>query len=539
MLLRQIAAFLPHKYPLATGQEVQVREWRLLRPSARRCLFAPARPHQSGYPCTMRSGHSLRRLQARGTRVSRKDWYLSHHLVCPVRQREDRSHRRSCLLSEAGADVRLPDGQGRLELQEIRPDAEPWSGATLRISAVHCPGVSRGGVCTVAFSVPLQHALRSMIAGQSNRQSGKVSFMHKVLSPVIDFCLDYELLQYQYDWWLFKTIAGAINSSKASGCSPNAALQQNSFSPTYWEWQHLYLLDAVRQYGYPSFFLTISPYEWTFPWLRFIQQIREDHCLEPTDLPLLETLHVGQVLEQIARGYLTGANSNRWHQHVFNNQDQLTESNVLTYFYRMEFQSRGTLHMHMLVWVKDLSLIRANLLHASIPWANANDAFLVADTSCLPLSQAPDSFVGTADGRTHLQFHYTPEDTSRNLHAYVRTLLGALRCRTDVQLADGKGMLLKYVSSYVTKMHKAAMVEGLYCTDVTGFQVANSFLRTVQPLAPEMAFQLSNIKVAWTDKQTKQFRAPHPGQEDGNQVYQQYLKRHRSEDHQSLLEWLR
>ena len=61
--------------------------------------------------------------------------------------------------------------------------------------------------------------------------------------------------------------------------------------------------------------------------------------------------------------------------------------------------------MHMLVWVKDLSLIRANLLHASIPWANANDAFLVADTqksssSCLPLSQARDSFMDTADGRT-------------------------------------------------------------------------------------------------------------------------------------------
>ena len=180
----------------------------------------------------------------------------------------------------------------------------------------------------------------------------------------------------------------------------------------------------------------------------------------------------------------------------------------------------------------------------SIPWANTNDAFLVADTqksssSCLPLSKAPDSFVDTADGRTHPQFHYTPEDASRNLRAYVGTLLGALRCRTDVQLADGKGMLLKYVSSYVTKMHEAATVEGLYCTDVAGFQVANSFLRTVRPLAPEMAFQLSNIKVAWTDKQTKQFRAPHLGQENGNQVYQQYLKRHRSEDDQSLLEWLR
>ena len=359
-----------------------------------------------------------------------------------------------------------------------------------------------------------------------------------MLSPVLDFTLDYEILQYQYDRWLFKTITGAINSSRASGCSPNAALQQKSFSATYWQWQHLYLLDAVHQYGLPPFFITISPYEWTFPWPRFKEEIREDHCLEPTDLPLLETLHV---LEQIARGYLTAANSNRWRQHLFSNQEQPGQSNLLTYFYRFEFQSQGRLH---LVWVKDLSLIRANLLHASIPWNNANDAFLVADnrqssSSCLPLSEAPDSFVERPDGHPHLEFHYTAEDASKNLRVYVTTLLGALRCRTDVQLVDGRGMLLKYMSSYVTKMHEAATVEGLYCTDMTGYQAANSFLGSVRPLAPEMAFQLANIKVAWTDKFTKQFRAPHPEQEENNAVYQLYLKREPSEEQQSLLQWLR
>ena len=179
----------------------------------------------------------------------------------------------------------------------------------------------------------------SIIAGQTNRQSGKASFLYKVLSPVLDFNLDYQLLQYQYDHWLFKTITGAINSSRASGCSPNAALQQKSFSATYWQWQHLYLLDAVRQYGFPSFFLTISPYEWTFPWPRFLEEIRQEHCLEPTDLPLLETLHVAHVLERVARGYLTGANCNRWRHHVLNNQEQSAQSNLQTYFYRMEFQS--------------------------------------------------------------------------------------------------------------------------------------------------------------------------------------------------------
>ena len=183
------------------------------------------------------------------------------------------------------------------------------------------------------------------------------------------------------------------------------------------------------------------------------------------------------------------------------------DGNVITYFYRFEFQARGTLHLHMLVWVKDLSLIRANLLHASIPWEKPNDAFLVADTqksssSCLELNNAPDSFITGPDGTTQLHFQYTQEDADCNLRAYVTTLLGALRCRTDIQIADGKGMPLKYVSSYVTKMHDSVTSEGLYCQDVSGYSAANSFLRTVRPLPPEMIFQLSSTKAAWTDRKT-------------------------------------
>lgn len=90
----------------------------------------------------------------------------------------------------------------------------------------------QGVECTLWPSLYHSTALcESLIAGQTNRQSGKASFLHKVLSPVLDFSLDYELLQYQYDPWLFKTITGAINSSRASGYSPNAALQQKSFPP--------------------------------------------------------------------------------------------------------------------------------------------------------------------------------------------------------------------------------------------------------------------------------------------------------------------
>ena len=51
----------------------------------------------------------------------------------------------------------------------------------------------------------------STIQGQSKRASGKDTFMHRVLSPIVDYAVDFEFLQYQHDRWLFKTITGAVN----------------------------------------------------------------------------------------------------------------------------------------------------------------------------------------------------------------------------------------------------------------------------------------------------------------------------------------
>ena len=403
----------------------------------------------------------------------------------------------------------------------------------------------RGVECALWPALYFRTSLcESVLEGQNNRASGKISYMHKVLSPVVDFAINYDILQYQYDRWLFKTITGTVNASKASGCSPNRSLENKSFSKTFWQHQHLFLIDAVHQYGFPSLFITISPYEWTFPFPPFIQEIRNTYGKDTTEVAVLETIHIAHVLEQLVRGYLTGGNSNRWRGHVLSNVNDPASKNVKTFFYRFEFQQRGTLHLHILVWLDDVCSIRADVMHASVPWENAHDAFLVANTqkshkSSLPLKNGPDAFITDANGNSTLEFHYTEDDAQRNIRAYITTLLGSLKCRTDVQLADGKAMLLKYVSSYVTKMHESATSEDLYCKDVAGYQAAHSFLRTVTPLEPEMVFQLSNIKVCWTDKMTILFRPPFPDQTTTHKMYNMYLQRPRAEDHQSLLQWLR
>ena len=131
---------------------------------------------------------------------------------------------------------------------------------------------------------------------------------------------------------------------------------------------------------YQSFFLTINPYEWTFPWPSFIEDVKQERSLHPTDISVLETLHVAHVLEQIARGYLFGGNN------------RPANKNVITYVYRFVFQQKGTLHLHMLVWVKDVAVIQSDLLQASVPRENHNNTFLVARHPKLRLFTSRNSF---------------------------------------------------------------------------------------------------------------------------------------------------
>ena len=194
--------------------------------------------------------------------------------------------------------------------------------------------------------------------------------------------------------------------------------RSTSFSKTFSQHQHLFLIDAVHQYGFPSLFITISPYEWTFPFPPFIEEIKKTYGKDATEVATLETIHIAHVVEQVVRGYLTGSNCNRWRTHLFCNVDDPSSKNVQTFFYHFEFQQRGTLHLHMLVWLHQVSSIRAALLHASVPWDNTHDAFVVAhtqksDTSCLPVKNVPDSFTTDAQGNTTLEFHKTtPKETS-------------------------------------------------------------------------------------------------------------------------------
>ena len=69
----------------------------------------------------------------------------------------------------------------------------------------------------------------------------------------------------------------------------------------------------------------------------------------------------------------------------------------------------------------------------------------------------------------------------------------------DVQTTDHKSMILRYVTSYVTKFKDSQILESLYSRHVTSAMAAYRHLGELTPLAPEMVVTLTSSKPAWTN----------------------------------------
>ena len=179
--------------------------------------------------------------------------------------------------------------------------------------------------------------------------SFKSSFMVKLSSFIMDYSNCYDLLQFMFDRWLYKTVSGAINAAKISHCSPNYALETKMFHPTYWKNHFNMLVDAIKQHGYPHLFVTINPYEWTFPTSDWLKERMELLNVTPTRLGINETQNIYHILNEIVTGYLTGSSESRkWNgKCLFSDQSQ---SSTKLCFYRNEFQGRLSMHIHILLW---------------------------------------------------------------------------------------------------------------------------------------------------------------------------------------------
>ena len=60
-----------------------------------------------------------------------------------------------------------------------------------------------------------------------------MSFLMKAFSEIMDYSLQFELLQFHCDLWIFKTVSGALSSARKMNCLPARALNAKTFSMGY------------------------------------------------------------------------------------------------------------------------------------------------------------------------------------------------------------------------------------------------------------------------------------------------------------------
>ena len=267
------------------------------------------------------------------------------------------------------------------------------------------------------------------------------------------------------------------------------------------------MLDAVEQFGPPSLFITISPYEWNFPFPEWLKSLRQQTGNGASNLAGFELLHIVHVLEQLVRGYMCGSNTQAWTNNVFNYNRIKDMKNVQTYFYRFEFQERGTVHLHMLVWLKNAKQIRLDLIRGDIPWANMKLAKMVnelqkSDKGCLEKS-VDKTDVHVVDETEYLKLFHPADAFAENLRAYISTITPSLKCRMDVQSANREGMLLKYAASYVSKWHDAFNNDSMFSLHVGPYEAAYRHLKGLRPLEPQMWMSLTSKKISWSQSRTK------------------------------------
>ena len=172
--------------------------------------------------------------------------------------------------------------------------------------------------------------------------------MWKCLSPVLDYSLNFNLLQFQYERWLYQIVSGSIDSEKKYNLCLASVLSQKPFCHSSWRWLHALLIDTVDRLGYPDFFLTMSASEWDLhkPW--WSASCFQRHGLPQTQDSFAETISISHSLQQFVSAYLCGEGRGKWTNQLFADAKYPRKKNVKAYFWRLEFQRRGTPHLHCL-----------------------------------------------------------------------------------------------------------------------------------------------------------------------------------------------
>ena len=126
-----------------------------------------------------------------------------------------------------------------------------------------------------------------------------------------------------------------MKTAELHDASPEAISGSKRNFDSYWNQQREVMVDRCRLLGFPKLFVTIAPTEWKYPMHSSLHHAYKD-AKRINDIQGPLTLHYHHTLLAILDDILRKS----------------TQFELLDYSLRVEFQARGTLHVHLCAWVE-------------------------------------------------------------------------------------------------------------------------------------------------------------------------------------------
>ena len=388
----------------------------------------------------------------------------------------------------------------------------------------------------------------------NKKDSTKAAFVRKLLSEVSAYNLDYSLLQFQFDRYVFKATQQKGGYARKHNVATNFAMDTKHWSQAYWRNHHLVVLDVVRQWGMPHLFLTVSPYEWSFPLPYWLSKVHAALGVGPTKLAGMETLAIAHALQQLVKSFLCGhAGKKQWSTHYFGDKSAGKDNPVRGYFGRYEYQDggkshqygkgRGSLHLHLLIWFCNIRAANLEtLLSASMPEDDElRDVVRKAqrgDPDKAPIHEGTSQWrFDDTMGRQYLLLRKTSQYDQAGLRPFVNAISRVFRCMNDVQWWHSGFPLLRYCSGYMIKYAESWNPHWVDAPD-TSLQAGLNVARYWKPAACEQVMVLARESMVLTNV-VGEIYTPPIFFSAGDAARENYMLRNEEEEHLTFLEWLR
>jgi hypothetical protein len=332
-------------------------------------------------------------------------------------------------------------------------------------------------------------------------------------------------------------------------------------SASYWNTAQLDLLAMIKNLGPPTWFLTLSAND--MHWTDLMQVLCRVHKL-PSSIPDIMNMSKSQKIKLMNSDPITTARHFSRRFHHFLQKVLLGETQpigkILSYFWRIEFQMRGSPHVHSLWWIEDAPDISTSSGKRDLPdfidkYVSAHlpsekeDLDLFKRVSALQIHSHTHTCKRFIKGKEQCRFGFPQvisektivkpdQDLSKSAKCYVikrspgdefvnpynPVLLDKWNANMDIQFVGGVYGAAKYICSYLCKRESDQIRQAL--SDVRQsitsdtpkrqelFKLGNVFLTHRQLSAQEAAYKMcglplrgSSNKVVYLDARPKNLRA--------------------------------